>query len=185
MSAAAAPVVPGTEDEARVQAAWRALAAVPDPELPALTLADLGIVRFVSVRADGVLEVGLSPTYTGCPATDHIAELARRALEDAGVGTFAVTARARARLEQRLDHGRGAAQARTRTASSRRRRPRSLRARGAPRLAGLARRLSAMPLAENRMHQRIRLDALQGAAPLPRLSGAVRALQVHLTGIAC
>lgn len=89
MSAAAAPL-PGTKDEMRVQAAWRALAAVPDPELPALTLADLGIVRVVSVRADGTLEVGLSPTYIGCPATDHIAELARRALEDAGVGTFSV-----------------------------------------------------------------------------------------------
>jgi ring-1,2-phenylacetyl-CoA epoxidase subunit PaaD len=80
----------GAAEEVRVQAAWRALAAVPDPELPALTLADLGIVRFVNVRTDGMLEVGLSPTYTGCPATDHIAELARRALEDAGVGAFVV-----------------------------------------------------------------------------------------------
>jgi ring-1,2-phenylacetyl-CoA epoxidase subunit PaaD len=76
----------------RVQAAWRALAAVPDPELPALTLADLGIVRFVNVRADGTLDVGLSPTYTGCPASDHIAELARHALRDAGVGEFSVRA---------------------------------------------------------------------------------------------
>jgi ring-1,2-phenylacetyl-CoA epoxidase subunit PaaD len=82
--------LPCTGDEARVQAARRAVAAVPDPELPALTLADLGIVRFVDVRADGVLDVGLSPTYTGCPATDHIAELVRRALEDAAVGEFAV-----------------------------------------------------------------------------------------------
>ena len=90
MSAAAARSVRGAEDEARVQAALRALAAVPDPELPALTLADLGIVRFVNVREDGTLDVGLSPTYTGCPATDHIAELARRALKDAGVGAFSV-----------------------------------------------------------------------------------------------
>ena len=37
-----------------------------------------------------MLDVGLSPTYTGCPATDHIAELARRALERAAVGEFAV-----------------------------------------------------------------------------------------------
>jgi ring-1,2-phenylacetyl-CoA epoxidase subunit PaaD len=90
VSAAAAPSVMGGEDEVRVQAARRALAAVPDPELPALTLADLGIVRFVKVREDGSLDVGLSPTYTGCPATDHIAQLARRALEDAGVGAFSV-----------------------------------------------------------------------------------------------
>ena len=89
MSAAIARAV-DVEDEARVQAAWRALGAVPDPELPALTIADLGIVRFVNLRADRVLEVGLSPTYTGCPATDHIAELARRALESAAVGEFAV-----------------------------------------------------------------------------------------------
>jgi ring-1,2-phenylacetyl-CoA epoxidase subunit PaaD len=80
----------GAEDEARVQAARRALASVPDPELPALTLADLGIVRCVDMRADRVLDVGLSPTYTGCPATDHIAELARRALERAAVGEFTV-----------------------------------------------------------------------------------------------
>jgi ring-1,2-phenylacetyl-CoA epoxidase subunit PaaD len=90
VSAAAARAAPGAQDEARVQAAWRGLAAVPDPELPALTLADLGIIRFVGVRADGVLDVGLSPTYTGCPATEHIAELARRALESAAVGEFAV-----------------------------------------------------------------------------------------------
>ena len=75
---------------ARVRSAWSALAAVPDPEMPALTIADLGIVRSVDLRADGVLDVGLSPTYTGCPATDHIAELARRALEDAAVGEFTV-----------------------------------------------------------------------------------------------
>ena len=90
MSATAARVVPGAKEEARVQTARRALAAIPDPELPALTLADLGILRFVDLRADGVLDVGLSPTYTGCPATDTIAQLARRALEDAAVGEFAV-----------------------------------------------------------------------------------------------
>lgn len=90
MSAAPARAGPGTADEVRLQAARRALAALPDPELPALTLEDLGIVRFVDLRADGVLDVGLSPTYTGCPATDHIAELARRALENAAVGEFAV-----------------------------------------------------------------------------------------------
>jgi ring-1,2-phenylacetyl-CoA epoxidase subunit PaaD len=90
VSAAAAGAALDAADEARVQAAWRALAAVPDPELPALTLTDLGIVRFVNVRADHVLDVGLSPTYTGCPATDHIVELARRALAEAAVDAFAV-----------------------------------------------------------------------------------------------
>ena len=93
MSAAVVRGLPGAEGAAnasRVHAAWRALATVPDPELPALTIADLGIVRLVAMRADGVLDVGLSPTYTGCPATDLIAALARRALEDAAVGEFTV-----------------------------------------------------------------------------------------------
>ncbi len=88
MNAAALP----TRDSAdRVAAAWRALAPVEDPEIPALTLIDLGIVRFVTPRSDGVLEVGLSPTYTGCPATEFIRGLVERALAEAGVGEIAVT----------------------------------------------------------------------------------------------
>jgi ring-1,2-phenylacetyl-CoA epoxidase subunit PaaD len=77
--------------DARVDAAWRALSAVEDPEIPALTLLDLGIVRHVETRPDGVLHVGLSPTYSGCPATEYIRELVERALEQASVGPFSVT----------------------------------------------------------------------------------------------
>lgn len=88
MNVAALP----TRDSAdRVAAAWRALAPVEDPEIPALTLIDLGIVRFVTPRSDGVLEVGLSPTYTGCPATEFIRGLVARALAEAGVGEIAIT----------------------------------------------------------------------------------------------
>jgi ring-1,2-phenylacetyl-CoA epoxidase subunit PaaD len=78
-------------DHARAAQAWRVLAQIEDPELPALTLVDLGIVRFATVRADGVLEVGLSPTYTGCPATDYIGQLVQRALHDAQLGAVKVT----------------------------------------------------------------------------------------------
>jgi ring-1,2-phenylacetyl-CoA epoxidase subunit PaaD len=79
------------QKDARVSAAWRALAPLKDPELPALTLVDLGIVRFVQVQSDGMLEVGLSPTYTGCPATDYIRQLAAEALAKACVGAFSIT----------------------------------------------------------------------------------------------
>jgi ring-1,2-phenylacetyl-CoA epoxidase subunit PaaD len=41
---------------------------VPDPELPMLTLADLGVLRAVDVEADGTVVVSLTPTYSGCPA---------------------------------------------------------------------------------------------------------------------
>ena len=77
--------------EARVAAAWRALASVEDPEIPALSLVDLGIVRFVKTQPDGALQVGLSPTYTGCPATEVIRQLVERALVEAGLGRFAVS----------------------------------------------------------------------------------------------
>lgn len=87
-----APDVPSTPGTAtRSAAAWRALAQVEDPELPALSIVDLGIVRFAQVRPDGVLGVGLSPTYTGCPATEHIELLVRDALETAGLSPFAIT----------------------------------------------------------------------------------------------
>lgn len=76
--------------DARVACAWRALGAVEDPEIPALSLVDLGIVRFVKTQPDGALEVGISPTYTGCPATEVIRQLAEQALEDAEVGPVAV-----------------------------------------------------------------------------------------------
>jgi len=75
----------------RVAAAWNALAEVEDPEIPALTIVELGIVRFAEVRPDGVLGIGLSPTYTGCPATEYIETLVRGALEAADVGPFALT----------------------------------------------------------------------------------------------
>ncbi|MCZ7417818.1 MULTISPECIES: 1,2-phenylacetyl-CoA epoxidase subunit PaaD [unclassified Streptomyces] len=56
--------------------------AVPDPELPLITLGDLGVVRAVTEAPDGAVEVTVTPTYTGCPALDVIeaeirAELAR------------------------------------------------------------------------------------------------------------
>jgi len=47
--------------------AWEIAAAVPDPELPALTVADLGILREITVEEDRLI-VYLTPTYSGCPA---------------------------------------------------------------------------------------------------------------------
>jgi ring-1,2-phenylacetyl-CoA epoxidase subunit PaaD len=58
--------------------------AVPDPEIPVLTLGDLGVIRDVRVAADGAVEVDLTPTYTGCPATAVIADDVRAALRRAG-----------------------------------------------------------------------------------------------------
>lgn len=62
---------------------WALLAEVPDPEIPVLTIVDLGIVRHVRQDLDGRLHVGLTPTYSGCPATEVI-RIAVRAALDAG-----------------------------------------------------------------------------------------------------
>ena len=62
-----------------------AVAAVPDPEIPVLTLEDLGILRDVRVEGDHV-EVDLTPTYSGCPATEVIRRDVEAVLRDAGVG---------------------------------------------------------------------------------------------------
>jgi ring-1,2-phenylacetyl-CoA epoxidase subunit PaaD len=79
------------DGDVRLAAAWRVLGAIEDPEIPALTLVDLGIVRGVEVHADDVLHVALSPTYTGCPATEHIRGLVEHALAAADIGEFAVS----------------------------------------------------------------------------------------------
>lgn len=58
---------------------------IDDPELPHVTIGDLGIVRSVAVdRERGVVTVVLTPTYTGCPATDQIRDDVTSAVVDAG-----------------------------------------------------------------------------------------------------
>jgi ring-1,2-phenylacetyl-CoA epoxidase subunit PaaD len=88
---APASVAEPEDVETRLALAWTALAAVEDPEIPALSVVDLGLIRSVAPRSDGTLEVGLSPTYVGCPATDVIRRAVEQALSTAGVGDFAVT----------------------------------------------------------------------------------------------
>lgn len=73
--------------------AWAVLDTVPDPEVPALSLRDLGIVREVHARAGGGIDVVLTPTYSGCPATEVIAASVRSALEAEGLGPVTVTHR--------------------------------------------------------------------------------------------
>jgi ring-1,2-phenylacetyl-CoA epoxidase subunit PaaD len=68
----------------RVAAVWRVLEDVADPEIPVLSIVDLGIVRFVRWDAHDNLHVGVTPTYSGCPATEVIRGSVKRALVHAG-----------------------------------------------------------------------------------------------------
>jgi ring-1,2-phenylacetyl-CoA epoxidase subunit PaaD len=81
----------GTDMDRRLSLAWTALASVEDPEIPALSIVDLGLIRFVKLQPSGALDVGLSPTYVGCPATAVIRRSVEDALRNADVGAFAVT----------------------------------------------------------------------------------------------
>jgi ring-1,2-phenylacetyl-CoA epoxidase subunit PaaD len=64
--------------------AWEVAASVTDPELPVLTLADLGVLRTVTATGSGAVTVVLTPTYSGCPALAVMREDVVRRLRAAG-----------------------------------------------------------------------------------------------------
>jgi len=67
---------------------WTVLKGVPDPEIPAVSVLDLGIVRLV--EEDKVI---ITPTYSGCPATQFIEQSIREALDAAGYRDVAIETR--------------------------------------------------------------------------------------------
>ena len=70
--------------------AWGIAAAVPDPELPVVTIGDLGILRDVTENDTGCVHVQITPTYSGCPAVETIREDLVEALSCAGYRRVAV-----------------------------------------------------------------------------------------------
>jgi ring-1,2-phenylacetyl-CoA epoxidase subunit PaaD len=90
------PITRATPDAGQakpaVQRAWRVLAEVADPEIPVLSILDLGIVRSVEARDDTAVRVALSPTYTGCPATAVIKASVVVALREAGFEEIVIDA---------------------------------------------------------------------------------------------
>ncbi|ODV42469.1 phenylacetate-CoA oxygenase subunit PaaJ, partial [Cupriavidus sp. UYMMa02A] len=79
--------IPDTERTAR---AWAALETVPDPEIPVVSIRDLGILRDIAVADGATLEVTITPTYSGCPAMSQIAEDIGHALDAAGLGPWRI-----------------------------------------------------------------------------------------------
>jgi len=69
---------------------WNMLKDVPDPEVPVLTVQDLGIIRDIHLR-DEVVEVVITPTYSGCPAMDMIAANIRLVLLENGFKNIQIT----------------------------------------------------------------------------------------------
>ena len=77
---------PTTEDRLadRLSRATTVAAGVVDPEIPVITIGDLGVLRSVTIGDDGRVVVEITPTYSGCPALDAIAADVDRNLRAAG-----------------------------------------------------------------------------------------------------
>ena len=73
---------------------WQWLGEVPDPEIPVISVVELGIVRDVAFEEGGECVITITPTYSGCPAMLAIADGIGKVLRDNGVERF--------RLETRL-----------------------------------------------------------------------------------
>jgi len=78
------------KNDISINAVWNILKNIPDPEVPVLTIVDLGIVRDVRLP-DGEIEVVITPTYSGCPAMDMIAANIRLALSENGFTKIKIT----------------------------------------------------------------------------------------------
>ena len=70
---------------------YEILDQVSDPEIPVLTVRDLGVIRDIIIHADGVIEVIITPTYSGCPAMNTIEINIKSALQEAGFDPVIVT----------------------------------------------------------------------------------------------
>ena len=129
---------------------WAALDPLTDPEIPVITLREMGILREVRQGGDGVTEVVITPTYSGCPAMGQIEDDVRAALAAAGVVVGGGAALAnRGALCGQVALGHGCA-------------------------------LPPMRLIQHHRDFPLWLHSLQGAIPLPRLHGTVRLLQTLL-----
>ncbi len=73
-------------------AVWQALAQVMDPEIPTLSVVDLGMIQEVRLEGDAAF-VAMTPTFMGCPATDMIADAIRAQVMQAGAHVVTVELR--------------------------------------------------------------------------------------------
>lgn len=67
---------------------WQALSAIPDPEIPVISIVELGVIRNVNIDAENTVNVKITPTYSGCPAMKQMEDDVRRAIEKEGFQTI-------------------------------------------------------------------------------------------------
>ena len=165
----------GRRGDRGLAAAWKIAADLPDPELPVVTIADLGILRDVTEDDQGRVHVQITPTYSGCPAMETIRTDLVDGPDRAGYQHVDVEFVLAPAWTTDWMTRRGAGQARgvRHRAPGRARRGRT----------GAARAVGALPAVRQRRHPRVqplRLDGVQVAVGVPQLPRAVRPLQGHL-----
>ncbi|MCC6635860.1 MAG: phenylacetate-CoA oxygenase subunit PaaJ [Chitinophagaceae bacterium] len=69
---------------------WKIVETIPDPEIPVISIVELGVVREVKIEND-IIEIIITPTYIGCPAMDMITMHIKLALIEAGYKNIKVT----------------------------------------------------------------------------------------------
>ncbi len=74
-----------------IERIWQLLDSIPDPEIPVVSIRELGILRNVRQADDGCIEVTITPTYSGCPAMGAITDDIAAALKTAGLQATIVT----------------------------------------------------------------------------------------------
>ena len=90
-AAALTPALSQREREQEFAALWQALDQLTDPEIPVITLREMGILRAVRRGAHGRIEVVITPTYSGCPAMEQIADDVATTLKFEGIDGRVVT----------------------------------------------------------------------------------------------
>jgi ring-1,2-phenylacetyl-CoA epoxidase subunit PaaD len=78
-----------TQNSELEASAWKILEQIPDPEIPVLSIVDLGIIRSVKIDGPKVI-VGVAPTYSGCPATEVIEDSVVKSLQSGGIGNVSI-----------------------------------------------------------------------------------------------
>lgn len=82
---------PYKNQSALVSSIWKLLESIADPEIPVLSIIDLGILRSIQLKENGVIDIIITPTYTGCPAMDAISLDIRIKLLENGYTNFKVS----------------------------------------------------------------------------------------------
>lgn len=70
---------------------WKLLETVKDPEIPTLSMVDMGIITKVEIRNHSEVYVEMTPTFTGCPAIKMMENMVSERLHDAGINQVTVT----------------------------------------------------------------------------------------------